>query len=71
MTKTPPYTTIRYRLCVCVLFVVVCLFTLQGNVEFQSAAFASRDPPLGEGWDEEGNDLSKIANDVSLTVSFF
>ena len=27
------------------------------------------DPPLGEGWDENGNDLSKIANDVSLAVS--
>lgn len=27
------------------------------------------DPPLGEGWDENGNDLSKIANDVSLVVS--
>lgn len=23
------------------------------------------DPPIGEGWDEHGNDLSKIANDVS------
>lgn len=23
------------------------------------------DPPMGEGWDEYGNDLSKIANDVS------
>lgn len=24
------------------------------------------DPPLGEGWDENGNDLSKVANDVSV-----
>lgn len=57
-----------------VLFAVVRLSTLQGNVEFQSAAFVSRDsvleePPFGEGWDAEGNDLSKITNDVSLTVS--
>lgn len=59
-----------------VLFAVVRLviYTLQGNVGFQSAAFGSRDnvledPPFGEGWDAEGNDLSKIANDVSLTVS--
>lgn len=33
-----------------------------------SSAYVHRDiledPPLGEGWDEHGNDLSKIANEV-------
>lgn len=25
-----------------------------------------KEPPLGEGWDEHGNDISKIANEVWL-----
>lgn len=28
------------------------------------------DPPMGEGWDENGNDLSKVANDVSVLFCF-
>lgn len=44
------------------------------QAQARSSPFASpdgllEDPPMGEGWDEHGNDLSKAANDVSF-VSF-
>lgn len=36
-----------------------------GDGRFSSPSSLLEDPPLGEGWDENGNDLSKAANDVS------
>lgn len=36
-----------------------------GDGPFSSPSSLLEDPPLGDGWDENGNDLSKAANDVS------
>lgn len=37
---------------------------------FSSPSSVLKDPPLGEGWDEHGNDLSKAANDVSTRYMY-
>ena len=55
----------------CILY-IVCGLLAQDYYEVREAAFGSpnivRDLPLGEGWDSCGNDLSKIANDVSTAT---
>lgn len=46
-------------------------FSNTNSTAFSSSTSSSLldEPPLGEGWDENGNDLSKVANDVSATTA--